>query len=287
MKSEIDLGIVGGSGLYDVESLAITERKALSTPYGRPSDEYILADLEGKRVAFLPRHGRSHSILPSELNFRANIYGFKMLGVKRILSITAVGSLQKDIRPLDMVVPDQFFDRTFKREDTFFGNGLVAHVSLADPVCPELSRIVADCAQETGARIHPGKTLITIEGPAFASRAESRTYRQWGMDIIGMTTFQEAKLAREAEICYAALAMVTDYDSWMEEEEEVTAEAVVRNMKHNVANAKKVIQKVAAALPLELGCSCGRALENAIMTDPAQISDQVREKYRLLAGKYI
>jgi 5'-methylthioadenosine phosphorylase len=287
MEDRIDLGIIGGSGLYTIDSLSREERKTMTTPFGSPSGDYLMGNLGNTRVAFLPRHGLGHTILPSELNYRANIYGFKMLGAERILAITAVGSLRKEIRPLDMVVPDQFFDRTTGREDTFFGDGLVAHVSLADPVCPELSEIVTGCARETGARTHSGKTLITIGGPGFASRTESRTYRQWGMDIIGMTTYQEAKLAREAEICYSALAMVTDYDSWMEEEEEVTVDAVVRNMKRNTANAKTVIELVAAALPGEFGCSCGRALENAIMTEPEAILPEVRERFRLLAGKYL
>ena len=287
MNQKLDLGIIGGSGLYGMEALTGVSRKALETPFGSPSDEYVLGNIEGKRVAFLPRHGRNHNISPSELNFRANIYGFKMLGAERILSVTAVGSLREEIRPLQMVVPDQFFDRTLKRDDTFFTGGLVAHVSLADPVCPELARVVHGCAIEAGVETHQGGTLVTMEGPAFSTKAESNVYRQWGMDIVGMTSFQEAKLAREAEICYTALALVTDYDCWKEEEEKVTVEAVVQNLRKNIANAKNIIGRVARNLPQEQKCSCRSALKNAIMTDLKTVSPEAREKFSLLAGKYL
>jgi 5'-methylthioadenosine phosphorylase len=287
MKENIRIGIIGGSGLYEMEALTNVSHVSLDTPFGAPSEVYIIGTLEGNRVAFLPRHGRGHRISPSELNFRANIYGFKMLGVEHIISATAVGSLKEHICPLDIVVPDQFYDRTKQRVSTFFGNGLVAHISFADPVCPHLSSLVYKSAAEAGASVHRGGTLLCIEGPAFSTRAESNVYRQWGMDIIGMTSLQEAKLAREAEICYAAMAMVTDFDSWHEEESEVTVEAVVQNLKKNISVANKIIQMVVPKISKKRGCICAKALENTIMTNSAVISQETRKKLELLVGKYL
>ncbi|UCE56301.1 MAG: S-methyl-5'-thioadenosine phosphorylase [Desulfobacterales bacterium] len=287
MKENIRIGIIGGSGLYEMEALTNVSHVSLDTPFGAPSEAYIIGTLEGSRVAFLPRHGRGHRISPSELNFRANIYGFKMLGVEHIISATAVGSLKEHICPLDIVVPDQFYDRTKQRVSTFFGNGLVAHISFADPVCPHLSSLVYKSAAEAGAAVHKGGTLVCIEGPAFSTKAESNVYRQWGMDIVGMTSLQEAKLAREAEICYAAMAMVTDFDSWHEEESEVTVEAVVQNLEKNISVAKKIIQMVVQKISKKRACICAMALKESIMTDSAAISQETRKKLELLVGKYL
>jgi 5'-methylthioadenosine phosphorylase len=235
----------------------------------------------------LPRHGPGHQISPSELNFRANIYGFKKLGVEHLISVTAVGSLKAHIRPLDIVVPDQFYDGTKQRASTFFGNGLVAHIAFADPICPVLSDLVYQSALESGAAVHKGATLLCIEGPAFSTRAESNVYRQWGMDIVGMTSLQEAKLAREAEICYAAMAMVTDFDSWHTEESEVTVETVVQNLKENISTTKKIIQTVVPKISIDRACLCATALKNAIMTHPDAIPPETRSKLALLVDKYL
>jgi 5'-methylthioadenosine phosphorylase len=239
------------------------------------------------RVAFLPRHGHGHQISPSELNFRANIYGFKKLGVEQLICVTAVGSLKAHIRPLDIVVPDQFYDRTKQRAGTFFGNGLVAHIAFADPVCPVLSGLVYQRALEAGAVVHKGGTLLCIEGPAFSTRAESKVYRQWEMDIVGMTSLQEAKLAREAEICYAAMALVTDFDSWHAEESAVSVAAVVQNLAKTITTAKKIIEAVVPQVPKRRACICATALKNAIMTDPAAIPPETRAKLALLVDKYL
>jgi len=287
MNEEIGIGIIGGSGLYEMESLTDITRVSLGTPFGDPSDAYIIGTLEDRRVAFLPRHGRGHHISPSELNFRANIYGFKKLGVEHIISVTAVGSLKEHIRPLDIVVPDQFYDRTKERVGTFFGNGLVAHIAFADPVCPQLSNLIFKHAAKAGASAHSGGTLLCIEGPAFSTKAESNVYRQWGMDIIGMTSPQEAKLAREAEICYAAMAMVTDFDCWHPGETEVKVETVVQNLKRNISIAKKIIHSLVGAIPSKRGCICCTALKNAIMTAPGAIPPETRDQLDLLIGKYL
>jgi 5'-methylthioadenosine phosphorylase len=287
MKENIRIGIIGGSGLYEMEALTNVSHVSLDTPFGAPSEAYIIGTLGDIRVAFLPRHGRGHRISPAELNFRANIYGFKMLGVEYIISATAVGSLKEHIRPLDIVIPAQFYDRTKQRVSTFFGNGLVAHIPFADPVCPQLSSLVYKSAVKAGAVVHKGGTLVCIEGPAFSTKAESNVYRQWGMDIVGMTSLQEAKLAREAEICYAAMAMVTDFDSWHEEESEVTVEAVVQNLKKNISVAKKIIQMVVPKISKKRACICAKALKEAIMTDSAAISQETRKKLKLLVGKYL
>jgi 5'-methylthioadenosine phosphorylase len=287
MSQEARIGIIGGSGLYEMEPLTRTRRVTIETPFGPPSDQYLLGSLAGVKVAFLPRHGLGHRLSPSELNFRANIFGFKKLGVERIIAITAVGSLREDIHPLDMVIPDQLFDRTKGRFSTFFGQGLVAHISFADPFCPDLAGLLHESAVESGAKVHQGGTLVCIEGPAFSTRAESELFRGWGMDIIGMTTLQEAKLAREAEICYAALALVTDYDCWHLEEGEVTVGTVVQNLEKNISAAKRIILSTVPRADAEPGCSCGSALNRAIMTDPALIPAQTLEMLKPLVGKYI
>jgi len=287
MTEHIRIGIIGGSGLYEMQELTDVEHVALETPFGAPSDTYVMGTLEGIRVAFLSRHGKGHRLSPSELNFRANIYGFKKLGVAHLISVTAVGSLKETIRPLDIVVPDQLYDRTKKRVGSFFGNGLVAHIAFADPMCPDLARLIYKAGTQVGASIHKGGTLLCIEGPAFSTRAESNVYRQWGMDIIGMTSLQEAKLAREAEICYAAMAMVTDYDCWHAEESEVTVETVVQNLKKNISSAKKIIAVVVPKILAERKCICARALKNAMMTEADAIPLQTRKKLKLLLGKYL
>jgi 5'-methylthioadenosine phosphorylase len=283
----VKIGVMGGSGLYDIETLTDIQRVKLDTPFGDPSDEYILGTLAGVRVVFLPRHGRGHRISPSELNFRANIYGFKTLGVEQIISVTAVGSLKEHIHPLHVVIPDQFFDRTRGRVGTFFGNGLVAHISFADPICPTLSELVSETAIECGATVHRGGTYLCMEGPAFSTRAESNVYRQWGMDIIGMTNLQEAKLAREAEICYATMAMVTDYDCWHEEEEDVTVEAIIQNLMKNAELAKRIIQAVVPKIRGERNCICANALQYALITDRKTIPEETKRKLDLLVGKYL
>ncbi len=241
MTNEIQIGIIGGSGLYDMAELTDREERTLSTPFGDPSGPYVIGTLRGKRVAFLPRHGVGHRILPSELNFRANIYGMKVLGVERILSASAVGSLKMEYKPLDIVVPDQFFDRTRGRISTFFGRGIVAHVAFAHPLCHDLSAIAADSAQKVGATVHRGGTYVNMEGPQFSTLAESNLYRSWGMDVIGMTNLQEAKLAREAEICYATLALVTDYDCWHPDHDSVTVDLIIANLTQNAVTAQRTI----------------------------------------------
>ena len=283
----IKIGVIGGSGLYEMETLRDVEWVKIDTPFGDPSDKYILGTLEGIRTAFLPRHGRGHRISPSELNFRANIYGFKKLGVEHIISVSAVGSLKENIHPLDVVVPDQFFDRTRERVSTFFGEGLAAHIAFADPVCPTLAALIYQAAVENGATAHNGGTYLCMEGPAFSTRAESNVYRQWKMDVIGMTNLQEAKLAREAEICYATMAMVTDYDCWHEEEEDVTVEGIIENLRKNVTLAKKVIQTVVPRISHDRTCACANALQYALITDRSVIPEATRRKLDLIVGKYL
>jgi 5'-methylthioadenosine phosphorylase len=287
MNKNVSVGIIGGSGLYEMANLKHVEPIALDTPFGHPSDAYIMGELKGIRVAFLSRHGRGHRICPSEINFRANIYGFKKLGVERLISVTAVGSLKEQIRPLDIVVPDQFYDCTKQRISTFFGSGLVAHIAFADPVCPDLARLICDSAKKAGAAVHRGGTLVCIDGPAFSTRAESNVYRQWGMDIIGMTSLQEAKLAREAEICYAAMAMVTDFDCWHAEESEVNVQTVVQNLKKNISTVKRIIQMVVPDISKSRACLCAEALKNAMMTEVQVIPEETRAKLELLVGKYL
>ncbi|MFQ5743328.1 MAG: S-methyl-5'-thioadenosine phosphorylase [Acidobacteriota bacterium] len=278
------IGVMGGSGLYEMEELRDREEVRVTTPFGDPSDVYVLGTLDGVPVAFLSRHGRGHRLSPSELPFRANIYGFKSLGVERLLSASAVGSLREEIEPLDVVIPDQFVDRTRGRTATFFGDGIVAHVSFADPVCAELTEVLASSASAVGCKFHRGGTYVCIEGPQFSTRAESELYRSWGMDIIGMTNLTEAKLAREAEICYATLAMVTDYDCWYEGAEEVTAELVIANLQRNVLDAQRILLASVARVPAGRGCSCGGALRNAILTDADAIPAGAGERLSLLLG---
>jgi 5'-methylthioadenosine phosphorylase len=281
-----DIGIIGGSGLYSMPGFEAHEEAAIETPWGSPSDNYVVGTLAGKRVAFLARHGRGHRLSPSELNFRANIWGMKSLGVERIVSLSAVGSLKEEHRPLDFVVPDQFFDRTKARASTFFGDGLVAHISFADPVCAELSCVVEQACQAAGVNVRRGGTYLCMEGPAFSTRAESNVYRSWGMDVIGMTNLQEAKLAREAEICYVTIAMVTDYDCWHPHHDAVTVSEIVGVLVKNAENACKVVAEAVARMPAERTCKCGRALAHAIITDRKLVPEATRKKLDLLIGKY-
>ena len=283
---EARIGIIGGSGLYDMP-LEDSRMLRVPTPFGDPSDSYLLGKLEGQPVAFLARHGRGHRLLPSELNFRANIYGFKRLGVKHIVSASAVGSLRIEHAPMDFVLPDQFVDRTFSRVSTFFGEGIVAHVSLADPICSRLTDVVEQAAGEIELPIKRGGTYVCMEGPAFSTRAESFLYRSWGMDLIGMTNLQEAKLAREAEICYVTIAMVTDYDCWHEEEEPVTVETLIDYLNKNSSNAKRLIARAVTLLPAGLDCPCHHALQQAIITDPKAIPAEARRRLEPIVGKYL
>ena len=281
------IGIIGGSGLYDMAELTDREDHHLTTPFGDPSGPYVLATLRGRRVAFLARHGAGHRLMPSELNYRANIYGFKALGVERILSASAVGSLKQEYKPLDILVPDQFFDRTKGRISTFFGRGLVAHIAFAHPVCPHVSGLLADCAASVGATVHRGGTYVNMEGPQFSTLAESRLYRSWGMDVIGMTNLQEAKLAREAEICYSTLALVTDYDCWHPDHDSVTVDLIVANLMQNAVTAQKTIAAAVERLGEPRTCACKDALATAIITRPEHIPDDTKRELRLLIGKYI
>ncbi len=281
------IGIIGGSGLYDIEGLQSPKWVKVGTPFGEPSDEYLCANFSGVELAFLPRHGRGHCLLPSELNYAANIYGMKKLGVEMIISVSAVGSLKEEIKPLDILIPDQYVDRTNQaRRTTFFGDGIVAHIALAEPTCPELSRIVYEVAKAQGLPVHLGGTYLNMEGPAFSTKAESNLYRNWGMDVIGMTNMAEARCAREAEICYITMAMVTDYDCW-HESEDVSIEMVIQNLLKNVDNAKKVLKEVIAKLPDKRDCICASALKNAIITDPALISEDIKKRLDIIIGKYI
>lgn len=281
------IGVIGGSGLYVMEALEGIEEVRLSTPFGDPSDSYVVGTLNGIRMVFLARHGRGHRILPHEINFRANIHGMKQLGVEWIVSVSAVGSMKEHIRPGDMVVPDQFFDRTKSRAPSFFGNGVAAHVAFADPVCPALWKILGDAAEQAGATVHRGGTYLCMEGPQFSTRAESRVYRTWGVDVIGMTNIPEAKLAREAEICYATLALSTDYDCWHETEEDVSIESVLEIMRTNVETAQRLIRLAVTQIPGARSCACANALEHAILTDRSLISVETRERLALIAGKYL
>src|SRR5580693_4392448 len=281
------IGIIGGSGLYSMPGFEAQEEHLVGTPFGEPSDVYVVGKLAGKEVAFLARHGRGHRISPSELNFRANIYGFKSLGVERIISLSAVGSLTEKHPPLKFVIPDQFFDRTRGRVSTFFGEGLVAHISFADPVCPQLSEVVRKSCVEVGVDVAQGGTYLCMEGPAFSTKAESNVYRSWGMDVIGMTNLQEAKLAREAELCYVTIAMVTDYDCWHEEHAAVTVADIIANLRQNADNACKVVAATVAGMPDARECKCGAALAHALITDRKTIPEATRKKLELLVGKYL
>jgi len=284
VKAEI--GVIGGSGLYHMPGFEAQEEATIVTPFGEPSDNYVIGTLAGRKVAFLARHGRGHRISPSELNFRANIYGMKKLGVERILSLSAVGSLKEEHHPQEFVIPDQFFDRTRSRVSTFFGDGLVAHISFADPVCPQMSEVVTSACRASGVTVKQGGTYLCMEGPAFSTKAESNVYRSWGMDVIGMTNLQEAKLAREAEICYVTTAMVTDYDCWHPEHGAVTVNDIIANLVKNAENACKVVAAAVAAMPRERSCKCGSALAHAIITDRAMVPEATRKKLGILIDKY-
>jgi 5'-methylthioadenosine phosphorylase len=284
----VQIGIIGGSGLYDMDDLTDREEVRVSTPFGDPSGPYVTATLRGRRVAFLARHGAGHRIPPSELNFRANIFGFKLLGVERIFSASAVGSFKEEIPPMDVVVPDQFFDRTHGRISTFFsGQGIAGHVAFAHPICPELSEIAFRSAEAVGARAHMGGTYVCMEGPQFSTVAESRLYKSWGMDVIGMTNLQEAKLAREAEICYTTIALVTDYDAWHPEHDHVTVDMIVGNLQRNAQTAQRLIAEAVARVPGERGCACGSALATAILTSPDAIPEQTKRDLAPIIGKYV
>jgi 5'-methylthioadenosine phosphorylase len=284
--SQAEIGIIGGSGLYNMPGFSDAREVKLETPFGDPSDAFILGALEGRKVAFLARHGRGHRIMPSELNFRANIIGMKMLGVERILSLSAVGSLKQEHKPTDFLIPDQFVDRTYRRVSTFFGDGIVAHVAFGDPVCPEVAKVMNTACQKANVVGKMGGTYICMEGPQFSTKAESNLYRSWGMDVVGMTNLQEAKLAREAEICYATAAMVTDYDCWHPEHDSVTVEQIVAVLHKNAENACSVVKHAVAAMPKEHSCKCDQALAMAIMTDRSQVPAATLEKLRPIIGKY-
>ncbi|MCX6587659.1 MAG: S-methyl-5'-thioadenosine phosphorylase [Acidobacteria bacterium] len=284
MRAQI--GIIGGSGLYNMPGFTEKQEVRLETPFGDPSDAYIVGKLGGRDVAFLPRHGRGHRLTPSELNYRANIFGMKMLGVDHIISLSAVGSMKEEHHPTEFVIPDQFFDRTRGRISTFFGEGIVAHISFGHPVCEELAQVVHGAAQRAGITAKLGGTYLCMEGPAFSTKAESNVYRSWGMDVIGMTNLQEAKLAREAEICYTTVAMVTDYDCWHEEHDHVTVEDIIKVLHQNADNAAKLVAEAVAAMPAEVSCKCHSALKNAIITDRSVWPEATTKKLELLVGKY-
>ena len=281
------IGIIGGSGLYQMEGLKRVREVRVSTPFGKPSDAFVRGMLDGTELIFLPRHGRGHRWLPTELNFRANIFGMKKLGVERIISVSAVGSLREEIAPGHVVIPDQFIDRTTQRPSSFFGQGIVAHVSFADPLCPALSQVLARAGEEQGAKIHPRGTYLCMEGPQFSTRAESLLYRSWGAHVIGMTNLQEAKLAREAEICFATLALATDYDCWNQTAADVEIEQVLRVLKENVELAQRMIRRALNSLPRNRSCPCASALQNAVITDRAKIPKQVLRDLKPILGKYL
>ncbi len=287
-REPIEIGIVGGSGLYELAELRGIEEVRVETPFGAPSDAFLVGDVDGRRVAFLARHGRDHRLLPSEINFRANVWALKRLGATRILSASAVGSMRESVRPRDVVVPDQLVDRTRGRISTFFGEGIAAHVGFADPFCPEARRALVDAARRRGATVHDGGTYVCIDGPAFSTRAESHLYRSWGADVIGMTNLQEAKLAREAEICYATLALVTDFDCWHEEEEDVTIASVLENLRANAGLAASTLREAVRSLPSErASCGCGEALRHAILTRREAISEEAIERLRPIVGRHL
>ena len=290
-SQQAQLAVIGGSGLYAMDGLRDREEIALTTPFGAPSDVITIGSLYDTRIAFLPRHGRGHRLSPTEAPSRANIYALKSLGVQRIISVSAVGSLREDIAPLDLVIPDHLFDRTKARPSTFFEGGVVAHIGFAEPFCPETSALIASASSAVGGmRIHRGGTYLCIEGPQFSTKAESRIYRQWGADIIGMTALPEAKLAREAEMCYATIACVTDYDVWHETETPVTVEMVVANLTHNIANAQRIIREVARRAPADRSaatCDCDTALASALITDRSALTAEQRARYDLLIGRYL
>ena len=280
------IGIIGGSGLYSMEGVQITGEKRVETPFGEPSDALLLGELEGRDVVFLPRHGRGHKILPHEINYRANIYAMKEIGVESIISVSAVGSMKEKIHPGDLVFVDQFIDRTKDRPQTFYGNGIAVHIAFANPVCETLRTQLMDAATSVGATVHDGGSYVCIEGPAFSSRAESNVYRSWGVEVIGMTNYQEAKLAREAEVCYATIALATDYDCWHESAGHVDVASVIKILKENVAKAQATIKAVIPKLSIPETCSCRSALKDAIITDRRAVSDDVKNRLKPLIGKY-
>ncbi|MFP5264694.1 MAG: S-methyl-5'-thioadenosine phosphorylase [Blastocatellia bacterium] len=288
--SQVKIGVIGGSGLYQMAALTEVEEVRVSTPFGDPSDAFILGNLGGERVAFLPRHGRGHRLLPTEIPFRANIYAMKLLGVERIISASAVGSLREELKPMDIVFPDQFFDRTRQRASTFFGDGVAAHVTFADPVCRDLCDALEQAARAElkGVDVHRGGTYLCMEGPAFSTRAESEVYRSWGMSVIGMTNLQEAKLAREAEICYATMALVTDYDCWHPQHDSVTVDLVIEYLNRNAENAQKLIEGTVARLAGgERACKCGHSLRHAIITSAESVTPEAKERLKAIVGKYM
>jgi 5'-methylthioadenosine phosphorylase len=284
---KINIGVIGGSGLYEMEGLTQVMTMKVTTPFGKPSDDYIIGTLHGKRVAFLPRHGRGHRILPTDINYQANIYGMKKLGVERIISVSAVGSMKEEIKPGDIVIPDQFYDHTRQRRSTFFGNGIVAHVGMADPVCTYLAEILVQSGIAVGTTVHRGGTYLCMEGPQFSTRAESLTYRKWDVDVIGMTNATEAKLAREAEICYSTIALATDYDCWHHSEEAVSVEAVLAVMKKNIETSKDMIREAVRILPETRSCGCSESLRNTIMTPEKLIPFKTKKDLTPIIGKYM
>jgi 5'-methylthioadenosine phosphorylase len=282
-----EIGIIGGSGLYAMEGLTNTREVRIKTPFGDPSDAFVIGTLEGKQVAFLARHGRGHRILPTELNFRANIYAMKLLGVDRIISVSAVGSLQEDLRPGEFLVPDQFFDRTKQRVSTFFGNGIVAHVAFDKPTCPQVAGVLSDASEHSKVTVHRRGTYVCIEGPQFSTIAEAHVHRQLRFEVIGMTNVTEAKLAREAEICYATIAMITDYDCWHPGHDAVTGAQILATLNQNALNAQRVLREAVRAMPAERKCKCGSALAGAIFTDPKVIPTNTKKKLAAIVGKYL
>ncbi len=284
---KIEVGVIGGSGLYEIEGLTQVKKLRLRTPFGEPSDEYIIGTLFGTRVAFLPRHGRGHRIMPTDINYRANIFGMKKLGAERIISVSAVGSMKEEIKPGDIVIPDQFYDHTKHRRSTFFGDGVVAHVGMADPVCPDLCSALIDAGTRVGATVHRGGTYLCMEGPQFSTRAESLIYRTWNVAVIGMTNATEAKLAREAELCYSTIALATDYDCWHHSEEAVTVEAVLAVMKKNIETSKAIIRETIKDLSKAGNCSCGESLRNTIMTPAKLIPARTKRALDPIIGKYL
>lgn len=283
----VRIGVIGGSGLYSMPGLEKARELRIKTPFGDPSDALVVGDLHGKRVAFLARHARGHRFLPTEINYRANIHAMKQLGVERIISVSAVGSLQEDLKPLDFLIPDQFYDRTRHRVSTFFGDGVVAHVGFAKPVCGQLSGVLGEACDRVKVRVHRGGTYICMEGPQFSTLAEAHVHRQLRFEVIGMTNATEAKLAREAEICYATMAMITDYDCWHPEHASVTLDEIISNLNKNAENAQAVVRAAVAAMPAERSCKCGSALAHAIVTDPAVIPAAARKRLNVIAGKYL
>ena len=281
------IGVIGGSGLYDIEGMTEIEEVDINTPFGKPSDTIVVGRLEGVGVAFLPRHGRGHRIPPTDVPMRANIYALKSLGVEHIIAVNAVGSFKEEVKPGDLLIPDQLIDRTRGRVNTFFQESIVVHIQFADPFCPVLSQIVYKAAEEVGAPVHRGGTYVAMEGPAFSTRAESKLYRSWGADVIGMTALPEAKLAREAEICYAIIAGVTDYDSWQDKSEPLLIEVLIRTLQQNVDTIKKIIKLAVNRIPEKRDCVCAAALETAIVTPPELIPDEQKKKLNLLIGKYL